>query len=46
MFLRFRETSWENFAAMKNILVFGQQSYFAARNIATADELLLNLDEN
>jgi len=46
MFRRFRETSRENFAAMKNILVFGQQSCVAARNIATADELLLNLDEN
>jgi len=46
MFLRFEKLLWENFAGMKNVLVFGQQSCFAARNIATADELLLNLDEN
>jgi len=46
MFLRFRESFLENFAAMKNVLVFGQQGCFAARNIATADELSLNLDEN
>jgi hypothetical protein len=46
MFLRFEKLLWENFAAMKNVLVFGQQSRFAAHNIATRDELLLNLDEN
>jgi len=42
----FRETSLGNFAAMENVPVFGQQSCFAARNIATTHELLLNLDEN
>jgi hypothetical protein len=31
---------------MKNVLVFAPQKRFAARNIATANELLLNLDEN
>jgi len=46
MFLRFEKLPWENFAAMKNVPVFGQQSCFAARNIATTHELFLNLDEN
>ena len=42
----FRETSRENFAGVKNVLVFGQQGCCSARNIATTHELLLNLDEN
>jgi hypothetical protein len=46
MFLRFEKLLWENSAAMKNVLVFGPRKRFAARNIATANELLLNLDEN
>jgi hypothetical protein len=44
MFLRFRKLLRESFVAMENMVVACNQGFFAACNIATGGELLLNLD--
>ena len=46
MFLRFRELLGKFFAGMKDMVAYRQKGCLVVRNIATADELLLNLYEN